>query len=93
MLIQHVVSVTFFALRSRPSLHANLGAARVAVEVTEKVVSGSAEFVAKGAEVVGVAAEAQAVFQAQGAAVVMEGLPLFSGVQHGGEENSLDQLT
>lgn len=89
----HVASVTFFALQSRPSLHANLGAARVTVKVTEKVIPGSAEFVAKGAEVVGVAAEAEAVLQAQGAAVVAEGLPLFPRVQHGGEEHSLNQLT
>lgn len=48
--------------------------------MAKEVVSGSAELVAKGAEVVGVAAEAEAVFQAQGAAVVSVGLPLFSGV-------------
>lgn len=76
----HVLHFTFFALWSSPSLHAYFGAASVAVEVTEEVVSGSAELVAKGAEVVGVAAEAEAVFQAQGAAVVAVSLPLFSGV-------------
>lgn len=83
-LIKHfqaqVLPVTFFALGSRPSIHAYFGAAGVAVKVTKEVVSGSAELVAKGAKVVGVAAEAEAVFQAQGATVVTVGLPLLSGV-------------
>lgn len=56
------LSLTFFALWSRPALHANLGATGVTVKVTKKVVSRSAEFVAKRSEVVGITAEAKPVF-------------------------------
>lgn len=50
--------LTFFALGSRPPLHADLGAAGVAVEVAKEVVAAPAELVAEGPVVVGVAAKA-----------------------------------
>lgn len=81
-----------FALYSRPAVHADLGATGVTAEVTEEVVSGPAELVAERSVVVGVAAEAEPVLQAESPPVVTVRLPLFSGVQHGGEEDTLDQL-
>lgn len=65
----------------------------VAVEVADEVIAGSAELVAEGSVVVGVTAETKSVLQAERASVVTVSLPLFTGVQHGGEQDSLDQLT
>lgn len=42
----------FFALWSRPALHADLGAAGVTVEVTEEVITGPTELVAERSVVV-----------------------------------------
>ena len=92
--IRHILikSLTLFALYSRPAVHADLGATGVTAEVTEEVVSGPAELVAERSVVVGVAAEAEPVLQAESPPVVTVRLPLFSGVQHRGEEDTLDQL-
>lgn len=84
---------TFFALRSGPALHADLGPTGVTVEMAKEVIPAPAELVAQGSVVVQITTEAKAVFQTQGSSVVTVGLPLFSGVQHGGEEDPLDQLT
>lgn len=84
---------TFFALRSGPALHADLGPTRVTVEMAEEVIPAPAELVAEGSVVVRITTEAKPVFQTQGSSVVTVRLPLFSGVQHGGEEDPLDQLT
>lgn len=84
---------TFFALRAGPALHADLGPTRVTVEMAKEVIPAPAELVAEGSVVVQVAAEAKPVFQTQGPSVVTVRLPLFSRVQHGGEEDPLDQLT
>lgn len=84
---------TFFALRSGPALHADLGPTRVTVEMAKEVIPAPAELVADGSVVVQITAEAKPVFQTQGSSVVTVRLPLFSGVQHGGEEDPLDQLT
>lgn len=86
-------ALTFFALWSHPALHADLGTTRVTVEVTKEVIAGPAEFVAERSIVVGITAEAKAVFQAESPSVVTVCLPLFTGVQHGGQEDSLNQLT
>ena len=88
-----VSSLTFFALWSCPALHADLGAVGVTVEVTDEVIAGPAELVAERSVVVRIAAEAKPVIQAEGSSVVTVRLPLFTGVQHGGEEHSLNQLT
>lgn len=85
--------ITLFALRSCPALHADLGATRVTAEVAEEVVSGPAELVAVRPVVVGVAAEAEPILQAEDPSVVAVRLPLFTRVQHGGEEDALNQLT
>lgn len=87
------VCSTFFALRSGPALHADLGPTRVTVEMAEEVIPAPAELVAEGSVVVQITTEAKPVFQTQGSSVVTVRLPLFSGVQHGGEEDPLDQLT
>lgn len=84
---------TFFALRSGPALHADLGPTRVTVEMAKEVIPAPAELVAQGSVVVRITTEAKPVFQTQGSSVVTVRLPLFSGVQHGGEEDPLDQLT
>lgn len=83
----------FTTLGSRPALLADLGAAGLAGKVSEEVVPGPAELVAEGPVVVGVAAEAEAVLQGEGGPVVPVGLPLLPGVQHGGQQHPLDQLT
>lgn len=51
-LITPLLAHRVFALWSRPSLHADLGAAGVAVEVTEEVIADSAELVAERSVVV-----------------------------------------
>lgn len=86
-------SLTFFALWPHPALHADLGAARVAVEVTKEIITGPAELVTERSVVIGVTAEAKPVLQAEGPPMVTIRLPLFTRVQHGGEEDALDQLT
>lgn len=86
-------SLTLFALWSRPAVHADLGATGVAAEVTEEVVAGPAELVAERSVVVGVAAEAEPVLEAESPSMMTVRLPLFTRVQHGGEEDTLDQLT
>lgn len=83
----------FFALWSRPAVHADLGATGVTAEVTEEVITSPAELVAERSVVVGVTAEAKPVLQAESPTVVTIRLPLFTRIQHGGEEDSLDQLT
>lgn len=75
---------TFFALRSGPALHADLGPTRVTVEMAKEVIPAPAEFVAEGPIVVQITTEAKPVFQTQGSSMVTVRLPLFSGVQHGG---------
>lgn len=85
-------SVTFFALWTRPALHADLGTSQVAAEVTEEVVSGPAELVAERTVVIRVAQEAKPVLHVENVPVVTIRLPLLTRVQHGGEEDSLDQL-
>lgn len=70
----------FFALRSRPALHADLGAAGVTVEVAEEVITGPAEFVAERSVVVRITAEAKPVLQAESPSMVAVRLPLFTGV-------------
>lgn len=84
------LTLTFFALWSRPALHADLGATWVTVEVTEEVVARPAEFVAERSIVVEITAEAKPVFQTESPSVVTVCLPLFTRVQHGGEEDSLN---
>lgn len=86
-------SLTFFALWPRPALHADFGATGVTVKVTEEVITGSTELVAQRSVVIGVTAEAKPVLQAEGPSMVTIRLPLFTRVQHGGEEGALDQLT
>lgn len=61
--------------------------------MTKEVVPGPAELVAERSVVVQITAEAKPVLQTQRSPVVTVGLPLVSGVQHGGEEHPLDQLT
>lgn len=91
-LMAPLLAHSFFALWSRPALHADLGTIGVTVEVTDKVVAGPAELVAERSKVVGITAEAEPVLQTESPAVVTVRLPLFTGVQHGGEEDSLYQL-
>lgn len=55
---------SFFALGSRPAVHAHFRAIGVTVEVSEEVVAGPAELVTERAVVVGVTTEAKAVLQA-----------------------------
>lgn len=83
----------FFALWSRPAVHADLGAAGVTAEVTKEVIAGPAELVAERSVVVGVAAEAKSVLQGESPTVVTIRLPLFTRIQHGGQQDSLNQLT
>lgn len=61
--------------------------------MAEEVIAAPAELVAEGSVVVQITTEAKPVFQTQGSSVVTVRLPLFSRVQHGGEEDPLDQLT
>lgn len=75
-----------------PTVHADLGAAVVTVKMAEEVVAGPAELVTERSVVVGVTTEAETIFQAENPPVVTIRLPLFTGVQHGGEQNSLNQL-
>ncbi len=77
--------LTLSALCSSPALLTHLSTRRITVEMAKKVISCSAEFVAEWAVVIGVAAESQAVFQSECAAVMPEGLPLLTWVQHGGQ--------
>lgn len=92
-LVTPLFTHSFFALRPSPALHADLGAVGVTFEVSDEVVASSAELVAEGAVVVGVTAEAQAVLEAEGAPVVPVDLPLLPRVQHGRQQDPLDQLT
>lgn len=45
-------SLTFFALRPRPALHADLGAVGVTDEVSDEVIPGPAQLVAERAVVI-----------------------------------------
>lgn len=81
--------LTLSALWSSPALLTHLNTRRITVEMTKKVISCSAEFVAEWAVVIGVAAESQAIFQSECAAMMPEGLPLLTWVQHGGQQYSL----
>lgn len=84
---------SFFALGSRPAVHADFGATGVTVEVAKEVVAGPAELVTERSVIVCVAAEAKAVLQTEDPSVVTVHLPLLTRVQHGGEEDSIYQLT
>lgn len=85
--------LTIFALLTCPALHADLGATRVTAEMTKEVITSPAELVAKRSIVVRITAETKPVFQGKRPSMVTVCLPLFTGVQHGGEEDSLNQLT
>lgn len=61
--------------------------------MAKEVVPGPAELVAERSVVVQVTAEAKPVLQTHWSPVVTVRLPLFTGVQHGGQEDPLDELT
>lgn len=84
---------TFIALWSCPALHADLCPTGVTAKVTKEVVTSPAQLVAERSKVIGVTSESQPVLHAETLSVVSVWLPLLTGIQHGGQEDSLDQLT
>lgn len=81
--------LTLSALWSSPALLTHLNSRRITVKMAEKVISCPTEFVAEWAVVIGITAEAQAVFQSERATVIAEHLPLLTWVQHRGKHHSL----